>query len=78
MTDTFPDRLAINPSSPFYDAKILEREIGITLNGIEKTTVEEYCISEAWVRVSTPKTKDRNGNPMTIKLKGVVAVYYKS
>ncbi len=74
----FPDRLAIDPASPFYSAKVLEREIGITLNGAEKTTVEEYCISEGWVRVGVGKTKDRFGKPMTIKLKGVVVPYYKA
>ncbi len=79
LADTaFPDRLAIDPTSPFYNAKVLEREIGITLNGVEKTTVEEYCMSEGWVRVAVGKTKDRFGKPMTIKLKGIVAPYYKA
>lgn len=77
MTDSLPDRLAIDPANLFYDATALEREIGITLNGVEKTTVEEYCISEGWVRVAVGKTKDRFGKPMTIKLKGVVLAYYK-
>ena len=72
-----PDRLSTSPTSPHYDAEILARGIGIRLNGTEKTTVEEYCVSEGWVRVSVGKTLDRRGNPLTTKLKGTVEPYFR-
>ncbi len=72
MTDTLPDRLASNPKSPFYDGALLERGVGIRFNGVEKTNVDEYCISEGWIRVVAGKALDRHGRPMTIKLNGVV------
>ena len=78
MTDTLPDRLSVNPASPFYDEDLLARGIGITFDGKEKTNVEEYCVSEGWIRVSAGKARDRAGNPMTIKLKGVVAPYLRT
>jgi len=77
MTDTLPDRLCANPKSPFYDEKLLERGVGIRFNGAEKTNVEEYCVSEGWVRVVAGKSVDRHGNPMTIKLKGTVEPYLR-
>lgn len=77
MTDTPPDHLSNNPTSPHYDAKALERGIGIRFNGVEKTTVEEYCVSEGWVRVAVGKTLDRKGNPLTMKLSGGVEPYYR-
>jgi Protein of unknown function (DUF3297) len=77
MSDTPPDRLSVNEASPFYDAEVLAREVGIRFNGVEKTTVEEYCVSEGWIRVSAGKAKDRHGNAMTIKLKGTVEPYFK-
>ncbi len=77
MTDVPPDRLSTNPTSPHHDAPALERGVGIRLNGVEKTTVEEYCVSEGWVRVSVGKTLDRRGNPLTIKLSGTVEPYYR-
>ena len=78
MTDTLPDRLSVDPDSPFYDATLLERGIGIRFNGAEKTNVDEYCVSEGWVRVSAGKAKDRTGRPMTIKLKGQVEPYLRT
>jgi hypothetical protein len=78
MTDTLPDRLSVNPKSPHYDEKLLERGVGIRFNGQEKTNVEEYCVSEGWIRVAAGKSLDRFGNPMTIKLKGTVEPYLKS
>jgi hypothetical protein len=78
MSDTPPDRLASNPSSPHYDADILERGVGIVFNGVEKTNVDEYCVSEGWIRVTAGKAVDRKGNPMTIKLQGVVAPYWRN
>jgi hypothetical protein len=72
-----PDRLSIDPRSPHFNRAVLEHQIGIRFNGVEKTTVEEYCISEGWVRVPAGgKTKDRHGNPMTVKLSGKVEVFY--
>lgn len=77
MSDTPPDRLSVNPDSPYYDADLLERGIGIRFKGVEKTNVEEYCISEKWVRVAAGKTVDRKGNAMTLKLQGEVEAYFR-
>ena len=77
MTDTLPDRLSVNPKSPHYDEALLTRGVGIKFNGAEKTNVEEYCVSEGWIRVVAGKSVDRHGNPMTIKLKGTVEPYIK-
>ena len=78
MTDTPPDRLASDPLSPFYDADVIDRGVGIRFNGVERDNVEEYCISEGWVRVPVGKSKDRRGNPMTLKVKGSVEAYFRS
>lgn len=77
MSETPPDRLAANPNSPFYDEALLERGVGVRFNGAEKTNVEEYCVSEGWVRLSAGKALDRSGNPMTVKLKGKVEPYFR-
>ena len=77
MTDTPPDRLCNDPNSPFYDADVLARDVGIRFKGVEKTNVEEYCVSEGWIRVAAGKARDRLGNPLTIKLKGTVEPYFK-
>ena len=77
MTQALPDRLSNDPRSPFHDQGLLERGVGIRFNGAEKTNVEEYCVSEGWIRVSAGKARDRHGNPMTIKLKGVVEPYLR-
>jgi len=77
MSDTPPDRLSNDPDSPFYDEALLERGIGIRFKGVEKTNVEEYCVSEGWIRVAAGKSKDRFGNPLTIKLKGTVEAYFR-
>ena len=74
-TDALPDRLALDPRSPFHDAALLERGIGIRFNGQERTNVEEYCISEGWIRVAAGKARDRRGQPMTLKLRGDVVPY---
>lgn len=78
MTATPPDRLSTDPNSPHYNATILEREVGIRFNGVEKTNVEEYCVSEGWIRVAAGKAKDRRGQALTIKLKGQVEPYFRS
>jgi len=72
MADTLPDRLSTDPDSKFYNRELLERGVGIRFNGQEKTNVEEYCVSEGWVRLAVGKTVDRHGRPMTIKYKGKV------
>ena len=77
MTDTLPDRLCASPKSPHYDEALLERGVGIRFNGAEKTNVEEYCVSEGWIRVAVGKTVDRHGDAMTIKLKGTVEPFLK-
>ena len=71
-----PDRLSGNPGSPHHDAEIFEHNIGIRLNGKERTDVEEYCISEGWVKIPSPKALDRRGQPLLIKLKGTVEAFY--
>ena len=78
MTDTPPDRLSVNPASPFYDEALLDRGIGVRFKGIEKTNVEEYCISEGWVRLAVGRGTARFGNPMAMKVKGPVEVWFKS
>ena len=72
MADTPPDRLSLNPRSPFFDGEILRRGVGIRFKGKERTDVEEYSVSEGWIRVAAGKSMDRYGQPMTIKLKGEV------
>jgi hypothetical protein len=77
MTDTPPDRLSNDPKSPYYDEAVLARNVGVRFKGVEKNNVEEYCVSEGWVRVAVGETKDRKGNPMTLKLQGAVEPYYR-
>ena len=77
MSDDLPDRLSANPASPFHDAALLSRGIGIRFNGAEKTNVDEYCVSEGWVRLTVGKTLDRKGNPITMKLQGPVEPYFR-
>jgi hypothetical protein len=78
MSDTLPDRLSVNPNSPYHDAALLERGIGVLFKGVDKTNVEEYCVSESWVRLSVGTTVDRKGNPMTVKLQGPVEPYFRN
>ena len=75
--DVPPDRLAIDPSSPHFDQDTLERGIGIRFKGTERTNVEEYSISESWVRVQAGRTLDRKGRPLTLKLSGPVEAWFK-
>ena len=74
--DQLPDRLSLDPRSPHFNSDILEKGIGIRFNGQEKTNVQEYCISEGWIKVPAGRSRDRYGNPMTITLKGKVEPYF--
>lgn len=75
MSTELPDRLSVNPRSPYYDEPLLLRGIGIRFNGEVKTNVEEYCISEGWIKVAAGKAVDRKGNPLTLTLKGQVEAF---
>ena len=74
-TDAMPDRLSTDPASPFHNPELLQQGVGIRFNGVERTNVEEYCVSEGWVRVSLGRSVDRRGKPLTQKLSGVVEAY---
>ena len=78
VPDHLPDRLATDPDSPFHNTALLEKGIGIKFNGTEKTNVEEYCVSEGWIRVAAGAARDRKGKPITLKLKGKVEPYFRS
>ncbi len=77
MTDTPPDRLSIYPDSPYYNYDVLARGIGIRFRGEEKSNVEEYCISEGWIKVAAGKAVDRKGRPLLMTLKGEVEAWFK-
>ena len=72
-----PDRLSTNPKSPHYDEALLTKGVGIKFDGEEKTNVEEYCVSEGWIRVAVGKALDRRGNPLTVTLKGKVEPFFE-
>ena len=74
--DTPPDRLSTDPSSPFYNAEVLARDVGIRFKGVERNNIEEYCVSEGWVRLPVGKALDRRGQPMTMKVKGKVEPFF--
>ena len=76
MTDTPPDRVSMSPRSPYFDEPLLQRGIGIRFKGKERRDVEEYCVSEGWIRVAAGRSLDRYGQPMTIKLKGEVEPFF--
>ena len=75
--DTLPDRLSANPRSPFYNEALLRRGVGVRFKGVDRTNVEEYCVSEGWVRLSVGKQLDRHGNPLTMKMQGTVEPYFR-
>ena len=77
MSDMPPDRLAIDPVSPYHDADVLARGVGVRFKGVEKTNVDEYCVSEGWVRLTVGTTVNRQGKPMTLKLQGEVEPYFR-
>ena len=72
-----PDHLSIDPRSPHHVAAVFEHQIGVRFNGKERLDVEEYCISEGWIKVAAGRALDRKGKPLLIKLKGRVEVYYR-
>jgi hypothetical protein len=76
MSDTPPDRLSADPRSRYFDAALLDRGIGIRINGVERTDVEEYCVSEGWVRLPVGRSLDRRGRPMTLKTAGKIEVWF--
>ena len=78
MSDEFPDRLSVDPNSPYYNADILSRDVGIRFKGNERRDVEEYCISEGWIRVALGKKVDRHGRPLTLKLNGEVEAWIEN
>jgi hypothetical protein len=77
MSEVLPDRLSVNPKSPHYNEEVLKRNVGIRFNGTEKTNVEEYCVSEGWIRVVAGRGVDRRGNPLLIKMNGTVEPFFK-
>jgi hypothetical protein len=72
-----PDRLSVDPRSPFHVAAVFEREVGIRFNAKERFDVQEYCLSEGWIKVPAGKALDRRGQPLLIKLKGAVEAFYR-
>lgn len=77
-SDNPPDRLSIHPDSPYFDGDCLQRGIGIRFKGNQRTDVEEYCLSEGWIRVAAGRSLDRRGRPMTIKLSGPVEAWFET
>ena len=76
--DAPPDRLSTDPRSPFYNEAVLARDVGVRFKGVDRNNVEEYCVSEGWVRMTAGAAKDRRGNPMTLKYTGVVEPYFRT
>ena len=74
---SMPDRLSVDPASPYYDADLLARGVGVRFKGEDKTNVEEYCVSEGWVRLAVGKGVDRRGKALTVKLQGPVEPFIK-
>ena len=77
-SDNLPDRLSNDPRSKYHDEALLERGIGIRFNGEERQNVEEYCVSEGWIRVQAGRALDRHGQPMTLKIRGTVEPYFRT
>ncbi len=73
-----PDRLCVDPKSPFFNEAVFKHDVGIRFNGQEKTNVEEYCISEGWIRIAASKSLDRKGRPLLMKFKGKVEAFFKA
>jgi hypothetical protein len=71
-----PDRLSVDPLSPYFSQEVLEKDVCIRFNGYKRTDVNEYCISEGWVTVAHPRSRDRKGHPLLVKLKGKVEAFF--
>lgn len=78
MSDTPPDRLSVNQNSPFFDRDVLARGVGIRFKGVERRDVEEYSISEGWIKAALGNKVDRRGQPLTITLKGPVEAWFQT
>lgn len=78
MSDAPPDRLSVNPKSPHYNAHALARGVGVRFRGEERTNVEEYCVSEGWIKVQAGKARDRSGDPLLLKMTGQVEAWYET
>ena len=78
MTESPPDHLVIDPSSPHFHKEALERGVGVRFKGRERTDVEAYCVSEGWIRVQAGRSVDRRGKPLTLKLSGPVEVWWRT
>lgn len=78
MTDTIPDRLSIDPDSPYYNQELLLKGVRVKFRGEEKTNIEEFCISEGWIKVQAGKTVDRKGKPLLLTLKGDVDAWIEA
>ena len=76
MTEIPPDRLSVDPKSPFYDEAALSRGVGVRFRGVERRDVEEYCVSESWIRAAAGKALDRKGQPLVIKMTGPVEPFF--
>ncbi len=76
-TSALPDRLSVDPKSPFFNEDVFKQNVGIRFNGVEKSNVEEYCISEGWIRIAASKSLDRKGRPLLMKFKGKVEAFFK-
>ncbi|MFW2350834.1 DUF3297 family protein [Qipengyuania sp.] len=76
-SQTPPDHLSVNPESKHFDVEVLKRGVGIRFKGRQRTDIEEYSISEGWVRVQAGKTVDRHGKPLTLKLTGPVEAWFE-
>lgn len=77
QADVPPNRIAVDPRSEFFDADLLRRGIGIRFKGTVRRDVEEYCVSEGWVKVQAGKTMDRHGRPLLLKLTGPVEAWFE-
>ena len=77
MPNELPDHLSVNPKSPHYSEEVLKHNVGIRFNGVERFNVEEYCVSEGWIRVAAGRSVDRRGNPLMMKLTGTVEAFFK-
>jgi hypothetical protein len=77
MSDQLPDRLSTDPKSPYYNADILARDVGIRFKGIEKTNVEEYCISQGSLRQPADDQGSRPGRTVFSRQESILRVVFR-